>query len=142
MKVLDANVLIYADNVRAEQHDVTRRWLQAALVGPESLLVPWMTSLAYLRIVTNPRAVPHPLTLSEAFDFLRQLLTQDAVLVAEPDARHLERVETMLRATGVGGNLVSDAHLAALALQHDATVVSFDRDFGRFPGVRWERPAA
>ena len=142
MKLLDANVLLYASNARAEQHLVARAWLSDALTGHESVLVPWVTSLAFLRIATNPRAVARPLSISEAFGFLRPLLNHRRVLVVDPDSRHLERVEAMLRATGVGGNLVTDAHLAALAQQHEATVVSFDRDFGRFPGVRWERPGA
>ena len=140
MKLVDANVLLYADNTRAEQHEMARKWLLNGLAGFETLLVPWLVSLAYLRVATNPRAVAQPLTIPAACDFLRKVLGHPRVVVPEPDSRHLERVEMLLRATGVGGNLVGDAHLAALALQHEAAVVSFDHDFGRFPGVSWERP--
>lgn len=142
MTLLDANVLLYASNARAEQHLVARAWRSDALAGHESVLVPWVTSLALLRIATNPRAMAQPLSISEAFGFLRPLLNHRRVLVVDPDSRHLERVEAMLQATGTGGNLATDAHLAAMALQHEAAVVSFDRDFGRFPSVRWELPGA
>jgi toxin-antitoxin system PIN domain toxin len=140
MKVLDANVLLHADNKSSEQHDIARHWLLAALVGTESLVIPWISSLAYLRISTQPRALPRPLTVAQAMDFLRPMLSNPRVITGEPDQHHLERVEALLAATGRGGNLVNDAHLAALALQYEATVVSFDNDFSRFPRVRWERP--
>jgi uncharacterized protein len=140
MKVLDANVLIHADNKSAEQHSTARNWLLSALTGSESLLIPWISSLAYLRIATQPSALPQPLTVAEAMAFLRPMLSSPRVVTGEPDQHHLERVEALLAATGRGGNLVNDAHLAALALQYEATVVSFDNDFSRFPGVRWERP--
>jgi uncharacterized protein len=140
MKVLDANVLLHADNKSAEQHETARNWLLSAMTGTESLLIPWISSLAYLRIATQPRALPQPLTVAEAMAFLRPMLSNPRVITGEPDQHHLERVEALLAVTGRGGNLVNDAHLAALALQYEATVVSFDNDFSRFPGVRWERP--
>lgn len=140
MKVLDANILLHADNKSAERHKTARAWLVAALAGSESLLIPWISSLAYLRISTRPDALAKPLTVAEALAFLRPVLSNPRVISGEPDRHHLERVEALLAATGRGGNLVNDAHLAALALQYDATVVSYDNDFGRFPGVRWERP--
>ena len=140
MKLLDANVLLYADNKSAQQHETARSWLVAALSGAESLLVPWISSLAYLRISTQPGALSQPLTVAVAIAFLRPMLSNPRVITGEPDQHHLERVEALLAATGRGGNLVNDAHLAALALQYEATVVSFDNDFSRFPGVRWEHP--
>jgi uncharacterized protein len=140
VKLLDANVLIYADNLEAEHHETARRWLSTALAGSESIVVPWICAVAYLRIATNPRAMTAPLDLGEALDFLRRLLSSPRVISAEPDQLHLDRLGALLAATGIGGNLVNDAHLAALALQYDATVVSYDNDFSRFPGVRWERP--
>jgi len=142
VKLLDANVLLYAGNLEAEHHETARRWLRDALAGPESIVVPWICSVAYLRIATNPRAMSAPLDHSDALDFLRRLLGSPRVVAAEPDRLHLDRLGALLAATGVGGNLVNDAHLAALALQYDATVVSFDNDFSRFPGVRWERPTS
>ena len=140
MKLLDANLLLYADNRSAPDHALAYSWLNSALVGTETLLVPWVTSLAFLRVMTHPHAVANPLTVTQAMTFIRGLLARPRVIVGEPDREHLDRVEKLLKATGVGGNLVNDAHLAALALQYDAMVVSFDNDFTRFPGVRWELP--
>lgn len=142
MRLVDTNVLLYASDGTAEHHEVSRTWLQGALTGAEPLLVPWLVSVGFLRISTNPRSYGNPKSVAEAMSFLRTVVTARPVVRGEPDPRHLERVEALLAATGAGGNLVNDAHLAALALQHDATVVSYDNDFARFPGVRWERPAA
>lgn len=140
MKVLDANVLLYASNKSADHHAGARAWLLGALRGRESILIPWICSVAYLRIATHPRAVPEPLSVSAAMTFLRSALVNARVVTGEPDHLHLDRVEALLATTGQGGNLVNDAHVAALALQYDATVVSYDNDFSRFPGVRWELP--
>jgi uncharacterized protein len=140
VRVLDANVLLYASNKSANHHAGARAWLIAALSGRESILIPWICSVAYLRIATHPRAVPEPLSVSAAMTFLRSALVNPQVITGEPDHLHLDRVEALLGATGHGGNLVNDAHLAALAVQYDAIVVSYDNDFSRFPGVRWERP--
>lgn len=142
MRLLDANVLLYADNEDAPLHDVSLAWLEQALSKTETLVVPWVTSLAYLRISTRPGLHAAPNSVTAAMTFLTAVLDEPSVVAGEPDRHHLDRLETLLAATGVGGNLVNDAHLAALALQYDATVVSFDNDFGRFPGIRWERPEA
>jgi uncharacterized protein len=140
MRLIDANILLYADNADADQHLAARTWLVEALSGPEVLIVPWTNVISYLRISTDPRIHPDANTLPEALAFIRALLESDVVIAGDPDQHHFERMAQMLRATGRGGNLVNDAHLAALALQYDATVVSFDNDFSRFPGVRWEPP--
>jgi len=142
VKLLDANVLLYAGNSEAEHHETARGWLLNVLAGTESIVVPWICSVAYLRIATNQRTMSAPLSIGEALEFLRRLLSSPRVISAEPDHLHLDRLGVLLAATGRGGNLVNDAHLGALALQYDATVVSFDNDFSRFPGVRWERPSA
>ena len=142
MKLVDANVLLYADNEDAAHHHLALSWLERALEGNETLVVPWVSAVAYLRISTHPRVQASPRSAESAAAFLRAVLDCPPVIAGEPDRHHLDRVETLLAATGVGGNLVSDAHLGALALQYDATVVSFDNDFSRFPGVRWERPTA
>ena len=140
MRLVDANVLLYADNADAEQHLAARNWLIEALSGPEVLIVPWTSVISYLRISTDPRIHPEANTLPDALAFIGAVLEADVVIAGDPDRHHFGRVAQMLRATGRGGNLVNDAHLAALALQYDATVVSYDNDFSRFPGVRWERP--
>jgi toxin-antitoxin system PIN domain toxin len=142
VKLVDANVLLYADNQVAAHHLESRSWLTAALSGAEPVLVPWLSVLAYLRVSTLPQIHHHPQSVEGALRFLRTVLDAPCVLSGEPDHRHLDRVAVLLSATGIGGNLVNDAHLAALALQYEATVVSYDNDFSRFPGVRWERPTS
>lgn len=142
MKLVDANVLLYAVDRGAEHHRVAKEWLDAAIRGPETVLMPWVSLLAFVRLVTHPSVYEHPVPVATAFDVVDGWLAAPAVVAPEPDARHASRLRELLDATGRGGNLVNDAHLAALALQHRASVVTFDSDFGRFPGVTWERPSA
>jgi toxin-antitoxin system PIN domain toxin len=140
VKLVDANVLLYADDRTAEHHHASRSWLTSALSSEELLLVPWISVMAYLRLSTMPQLHQHPRSVPGALDFIRAVVEVPSVTSGEPDHRHLDRVAVLLNATGRGGNLINDAHLGALALQYDATVISYDNDFGRFPGVRWERP--
>jgi len=140
VKLVDANVLLYASNGRAEHHEISRGWLSGALSGSETVIIPWVNVIAYLRLSTHPRLHEKPSTVSEALDFVRKVVAVPIVIHGDPDGQHLNRVADLLGATGRGGNLVNDAHLGALALQYDATVITFDNDFGRFPGVRWSRP--
>lgn len=140
MKLVDANVLLYAVDSDSRHHDAARRWLESALSGGDTVLLPWVCALAFLRLTTNARMYENPLEVDDAIDIVETWLTQPAVISPEPAAGHLARVRELLRDTGSGGNLVTDAHLAALAMQHRATVVTFDSDFVRFPGVQWIRP--
>lgn len=142
MKVVDANVLLYAVDRGAEHHQVSKAWLDTALAGPETVLLPWLSLLAFLRISTHPAVHDQPLSVDQALDIVDVWVKAPATITTEPDGAHVSRLRTVLGATGRGGNLVNDAHLAALALQHRATVVTFDSDFGRFPEVHWERPSA
>ena len=142
MRLIDANVLLYADNEDARQHDTALSWLERTLQESEALVVPWISALAYLRISTHGGIHATPNSIESAARFLRTVLMAPNVIAGEPDGRHLDRLHDLLVPLGQGGNLVNDAHLAALALQYEATVVSFDNDFSRFPGVRWERPSA
>jgi uncharacterized protein len=141
VRLLDANLLLYADNEDAELHESARAWLERALGEAETLIVPWISMLAYLRISTHSSIHATPNSVETAVGFLRTVLAAPNVISGEPDSRHPDRLDDLLRPLGRGGNLIKDAHLAAIALQYDATVVSFDNDFSRFPGVRWERPA-
>ena len=142
MRLIDANVLLYADNEDAQQHDSAQSWLERALQEAETLVVPWISALAFLRISTHGGIHATPNSIGAAVEFLRTVQQAPNVITGEPDDRHLDRLHDLLGPIGLGGNLVNDAHLAALALQYEATVVSFDNDFSRFPGVRWERPPA
>lgn len=141
MKLVDANVLVYAVDRGAAHHAVARDWLDRALNGSETILLPWVSLLAFMRLITHPRIFDQPLHVAQAMELVELWLDQAVTVTPEPDARHSARLRVLLGATGRGGNLVNDAHLAALALQYRATVITFDNDFGRFPGVAWERPA-
>ncbi|MGI8459450.1 MAG: TA system VapC family ribonuclease toxin [Propionibacteriaceae bacterium] len=140
MKLVDANVLLYAVDQNATHHGAAKAALDTTISGPETTLLPWVSLLAFLRLATHPAVYERPLTPDQALDVVDGWLGHPAVITPQPDARHLGRMRALLAVTGRGGNLVNDAHLAALALQHDALVLSFDNDFARFPGVRWERP--
>jgi uncharacterized protein len=141
MVVVDANVLIYATNSDAAHHEPARRWLETALAGAEGVGLPWLVLLAYLRITTDDRIVPQPLAVDEALEQVRRWLDAPAAVALEPTGRHLAVLSGLLAASRTGGNLVNDAHLAALAIEHGATLVSFDRDFGRFEGLRHHVPS-
>jgi toxin-antitoxin system PIN domain toxin len=136
----DTNVLLHAVNRDAREHEVARRWLAAALGGVEAVAFAWTVILAFLRVGTHPSVLTRPLTAAEAVGALDAWLSAPAAIVVEPTPRQLSLLGGLLASSGTAGNLVSDAHLAALALEHDAEIVSFDRDFGRFGGVRWRLP--
>lgn len=140
MLLVDANVLLHAVNASAREHRDARDWLIDALDGAEAVGFAWLVSLAFLRLATHPAIFPRPLDVGQASDALEGWLAAPAALVIEPTGRHLPLMRGLLVGAGSAGNLVSDAHLGALALEHDATVISFDRDFGRFAGVRWRLP--
>ncbi len=141
MKVVDANVLVYAVNEDSAHHRASRRWLDSALSGAETIGFAWVVLLAFLRLATRPGLFPRPLSIEQAAGVLEAWLGLPHAVLLEPTSRHLGIVCGLLGPTGTGGNLVADAHLAALAIEHGGEVVSFDRDFGRFPGLRWRMPA-
>lgn len=140
MKVVDANVLLYAVNEDAPLHDRARGWLDRALGGRETVGFAWVALLAFLRLSTRADLFPRPLSLDEAMGTVEAWLSAPAAIVVEPTPRHPSVLRGLLEPFGTAANLVNDAHLAAIAVEHGAEVVSFDRDLGRFPGVRWEEP--
>lgn len=136
MVIVDANVLLYAVNEDAAQHQAARRWLDAALTGREGVGFAWLVLIAFVRISTSDRILPRPLSIDEAMDQVDAWLATPAAVVVDPLQRHVHVWADLMRAAATGGNLVNDAHLAALALEHRASIISFDRDFQRFHGVR------
>lgn len=140
MKIVDANVLLDATNGAAQRHSAARGWLDEALAGTETVAFPWLVLLAFLRISTRAPVFARPLTGPQAVDVIEGWLSHPAATIVEPGPDHLRIVRRLFLVTGVTGDLANDMHLAALALEHDAEVVTFDGDFGRFPGVRWRRP--
>ena len=140
MTIPDANVLLYATDRGAVAHKQSRRWLERALGGREPVGLAWNVLLAFLRISTKPQLFARPLTAIEALDTVDFWLRQPAAVVVAPSERHLATLRTLLHPLGTAGNLTSDAHLAALAVEHGATLISFDSDFARFPGLTWRQP--
>lgn len=142
MKLVDANVLLYAVNTDAPHHERSRRWLDGALSGRATVGFAWIAVLAFVRLSTRAGLFPQPLTADSALSRMDAWLAADPAVLLHPGPEHARLLRSALSTTGAAGNLVNDAHLAALALEHKATIVSFDDDFARFPGVRWERPTA
>jgi uncharacterized protein len=140
--ILDANVLLYAYNKQTPHHKAAQAWLENLLDSSGAIAMPWVTIWAFLRIATNPRVWPDPLSVSAAFEIIRSWVQQPGVTILQPGPRHAEILERLLSAYSVSGALVTDAVLAALALEHGATVASTDQDFRRFPEVRWINPIA
>lgn len=142
MKILDANLLLYAVNRDAELHERARAWLDEVLAGDERVGLPWPVILAFLRIATSARALPRPLTAEQALDVVGRWLAVPTVRPIAPGEDHWLLLRELLHATGTGGSLVTDAHLAAIAIAHGAELCSADTDFARFPRLKWTNPLA
>jgi uncharacterized protein len=140
MILLDANVLLYAHDSSSTYHESARNWLEKPISTTRAIRLAWLTITAFLRITTNFRAVQHPLTEHEACRAISSLLDHPSVDILNPGPRHWSILERLINETGTRGPLVMDAHLAALAMEHGATLCTHDRDFSRFPHLRVEYP--
>jgi uncharacterized protein len=142
VKVPDLNLLLYAIDEEAAAHERAAAWLEETLSGTEAVGFAWIVLLGFLRISTNPRIYEKPMSAMEATDVIDGWLAQPVATLIQPTSRHAAILRELLEPLGAGGNLVSDAHLAALAIEHGAELHSRDNDFTRFPGVRWVDPLA
>ncbi len=140
MIVPDTNILIYAHNDQAEQHEAALRWWRDCLIGDDFIGLPWVVITGFVRVTTHPRILEEPLTPEQALDFVDEWFEFPHVIALNPGPGHLANFRRNVMAAGIGGNLVTDAHIAALAIENDAEVHSHDSDFGRFPDVRWHDP--
>jgi toxin-antitoxin system PIN domain toxin len=140
MRIVDANVLLYAVNTSAEHHAASRRWLDGALSGSDIVGFAWVPLLAFARLATKHGLFPSPLHPDEAMAQIRDWCAAPNATIVNPTARHADVLSNLISCVGAGGNLVNDAHLAALAVEHRASVVTYDGDFGRFPDLRWATP--
>jgi toxin-antitoxin system PIN domain toxin len=140
VKIVDLNVLLYAVNSDAAPHARVLEWWEAAMNGEETIGLPWVVLLGFLRLTTHPRVFPRPLTPEAAEARVDAWLSVPNVrIVAERDG-HWPMLKTLLHASGTAGNLTTDAHLATMAMTYDAVLVSCDADFNRFKGLRLENP--
>ncbi len=143
MILLDANLLIYAVNADTPDHEKARLWMEGALSGRfGAVLFSWFTLVAFVRIATNPKALNSPFSLEEALRMIADWLALPDVSIVGPGAEHALHFQNACRDTNASGNLVTDAHLAALAIEHGCELASCDTDFGKFPAVRWINPLA
>jgi toxin-antitoxin system PIN domain toxin len=140
MTLVDANILLYAYHSRAEQHEVCKRWIEEAFSGPAPVLLAWITILAFLRISTNPSVFDRPLSMVEAKEIVTAWLNAPAVSIIEPSNGYWEVFSDLLQTAQVSGSLVTDAALAALAIEHGAMICTTDRDFTRFAGLKLRNP--
>jgi toxin-antitoxin system PIN domain toxin len=138
--LVDANVLLFAQDESSPHHGACRDWLVAALNGPVRIGLPWPSLLAFVRIRTNPRAYAVPLSVSDAWSHVEDWLRAPAAWVPNPTDRHAEVLAELLHRHQLGANAVPDAHLAALAIEHGVGVCSADTDFARFPVLSWTNP--
>lgn len=142
MILVDLNLLLYAINEDAPRHRSAKAWWEACLSGETPVGLAWLVVLGFLRVTTHPRVMPSPLSAREAVSVVDDWLQQPMVRLVEPSERHWEILTTLLDELGTAGNLTSDAHLAALAIEHGARLCSTDNDFSRFEHLRWENPLA
>lgn len=142
MILVDANLLIYAHVSTFPQHERARNWLDEQMNGVAPVGLPWPSLLAFLRLVTNPRLFENPELITDAWEQVVAWLNCDPSWIPQPTERHSQILGGLLAGPGVHANLVPDAHLAALAIEHGLILCSTDGDFGRFPGLRWRNPLA
>lgn len=140
MILVDVNLLIYATSARASQHRQARDWLESQLNGSSRVGLPWASLLGYLRITTNRRAFSNAISMETAWGQIDEWLHCEPVWIPETTERHAEVLGTLLSQPGIHGDLVSDAHLAALAIEHGLTLCSTDGDFARFRELKWINP--
>jgi uncharacterized protein len=138
--LIDANLLLYAYDPRASEHERSRQWLEETLSGSQLVRFAWMTVWAFLRIATNPRVFENPLTVTEATDAVASWLEQPVAGILDPGERHLGLLTGLTVEGQAFGPMVMDAVLAAIAIEHGATLYTTDRDFARFPGLSWKNP--
>ena len=142
MILVDVNLLLHAYNPRSADHDRSRVWLESIFSGSELVRLPWFIVWAFLRISTNSRVFAHPLSMAEATGIVSSWFAEPAVGMLEPGDRHWEILQELMEDGQVTGPLVMDAALAAIAIEYGATLHTTDRDFARFPGLKWTNPIA
>ena len=140
MILVDANILVYAAMRVLPQHGTASEWLNRQLSGLSRVGLPWPSLLGFLRVVTNPRVLANPPSTQAAWERVTAWLGCETVWIPQPMNRHPEVFGRLLSLPGVRANLVHDAHLAALAIEHGLILCSSDGDFARFPGLRWQNP--
>lgn len=140
MIIPDVNLLVYAYNSDAPEHRAARAWWEDTLSGTQPVALPWVVLLGFVRIMTSRRILVSPLAMAEAVGHVRSWLERPQASVIQPGPRHLDLIEDLAQRVRASGELTTDLHLAALAIEHQAELHSNDADFSRFPGLHWRNP--
>lgn len=140
MILVDVNLLLYSHDSESQRFEAAKTWLEEVLGGEEEVAFALVSLLAFVRIITTPKLFREPMTSEEAVDVITALITRPGVDIAQPTDRHWEVLARLVKAGKARGPMVMDAHLAALAIEHGATLCSTDRDFARFPNLRLRDP--
>jgi toxin-antitoxin system PIN domain toxin len=140
--VPDINLLVHAYNSDSRVHRAARAWWEELLNGSRPVGLPWVALLGYIRVTTHRQVLAHPLSAEAACRHVRAWLARPYASILHPGDRHAEILFGLLERLGAAGNLTTDAHLAALCIEHQAELHSTDADFSRFPGLRWRNPVA
>ncbi|MBI3680440.1 MAG: type II toxin-antitoxin system VapC family toxin [Acidobacteria bacterium] len=136
------NLLVHAHNSDALQHRAARSWWEETLSGERKVGLPWIAILGFIRIMTNPRILGNPMRPVDAIDRVRSWLASPATCILHPGEKHADIFFGLIQTIGIAGNLTTDAHLAALAIEYQAEIATTDTDFARFPRLRWFNPVA
>lgn len=142
MKLLDLNLLLYSADEESPHHEPALEWFERTMSGVETVAFTWHALIGFLRLTTRPRGARDPWPIEQALDVVDSWLAQPVAAIVRPTDRHAAVLRDLLVPLGVGGNLTNDAHLAALAIEHGATLCSHDNDFSRFKGLDWVDPLA
>lgn len=140
MILVDANILLYAEDALSSLHQQARQWWDSMLSGSEPVCLCWTVLSAFIRIGTNPRVFEHPLSFEQARTRIQSWLDQPCTRIVRPTERHWTLFQQMLNDGQAIANLVTDAHIATIALEHGCTLASSDGDFARFPKLKWINP--
>jgi toxin-antitoxin system PIN domain toxin len=140
VKVIDLNLLLYAVNRDSPRHSDAKNWLQEAMSGEERIALAWTVVLGFIRLTTSPRVLENPLSVEDALHTVDAWLSQPSVSLLQPGEGHWSILRDLLLGAGAAGNLTTDAHLAALAIERGAEFCSTDADFARFNRLRWTNP--
>jgi uncharacterized protein len=140
VKLLDVNLFLYAVDEASPRYESAHAWVQETLSGSETVALSWTTLIGFVRLSTRANLFEQPLQVEEALDLVDGWLAQPCTTIVNPTERHSVVLRELLTPWGTAGNLTTDAHLAALAIEHGAQLCSCDADFSRFPGLRWIDP--
>lgn len=138
MRLADTNLLVYAADKDSPHHVVSHRWIEDSLSNPQGLGLAWLSVIGFIRLTTHPRLSVTPRTVPQALSYVDDWLTHANCHILHPTIRHSDILARLLLGVGIAGNLTNDAHLAALAIEHNAEIGTFDRDFKRFSGLKFQ----